>query len=809
MKTESRQKYRKSFKGSVLFTVLVVMVVMLIMMITTIGLASAASRRAYSEYFDHQTTSTARSVVDTVINSLKSDNQTLGENIVSSLKGSHGSVEVKVNDGNDLGEGLGTVDKLVFSYVASDDASGINITGSGKPIIKVTATVTQGGVTSTYSQYAIGEKKGGNVTSSGGGLIALGGFEGAAQPGVDAKSPAYFGVNTPFTYDKKLTLSNPNKGSMSSLVANSSAELKTGLSFFLNKGEGVSIMGNAEQNDGTAYIKTFLSTADYINNVKSGSITKISDNPYLYVGGALYIHNTLSVDDAPVNIYCGRLDLDGNGEIKGNANIYCYNDNISDTASYDRSNAETYAKNSWSRLGTNNLTQLLSWAKTTFTDPTSADYTTYAGSAIDTGNIFTLGNMELTKKVKIANDLYVKGNVNAHDIVSGDSKIGGNIYVEGSISGVEHLTGIVDGFIYNGSSDSTTYPKVKAYPSTPPAKITTFLTGDISKANLTSNVVLTPTAVKDQFYKDDPSNPGNKVFKDAINKSNLIVDAGTKVYDEVNDGGSKIRERTMDQVKKSENGTYMVGGKVAADFSYAVKITDSCVLKGRFEHSIYIEPSSDIWINLHNFDLYNGAEMLINDRNGKVNFFLPTGVSEMDNVTSDYAATYSSLLSNHTHNGVTYSNHFITNSQTKIITLDYYEKMKQSNQINLVTYPTNDTDTNNDWMLPKVGFYAAEKANVLVHFTNNVLLTGDICMPGADFYSKSGCYQFGEAPLYYNGKKIDSGRVGCIGSIIVGKIKEFNNDYGMAYVDDPSTEPPIIGGGGVYEWNLIEGFADY
>ena len=67
METESKQKTRRGFKGSVLFTILVVMLVVLMLMVTTVGLASNASRRAYSEYFDHQTTSTARSVVDSYI----------------------------------------------------------------------------------------------------------------------------------------------------------------------------------------------------------------------------------------------------------------------------------------------------------------------------------------------------------------------------------------------------------------------------------------------------------------------------------------------------------------------------------------------------------------------------------------------------------------------------------------------------------------------------------------------------------------------------------------------------------------------
>lgn len=905
METESKQKTRRGFKGSVLFTILVVMLVVLMLMVTTVGLASNASRRAYSEYFDHQTTSTARSVVDSVIYSLKSDNATLGASIVTQLQNNHSTpITVQVNGGNNLGEGFGTVDSLVFSYVGEDSAAGgFNITGSGKPIIRVTATVTQGGVTSSYSQYCIGETKSDNKTSSGGGLIALGGFEGAAQPGVDAHSPAYFGVKNPFTYDKLVTLSNPNNGSLNALVVNSSAEIKTSIPFSLDKKEGVSIMGNLFLNDGisnfhikyndspsaatqaaiNSQIATIindykslneLSDADcdglfdeattdvynyllpkcddgsggtdwnkynraktarekvdvlrnsgaavdslygYYNEVENaktnGTSLSLTENPYLYVGGTLYLKNGLNVgyNSAPMNVYCGRIVTEHNGHIVGNANIYCYNSG-STTASYNQANAENFAKNPWSKIGTDNLSMLLSWAEQTVNPDANKN------TSIDSGSFYTMGNLELTKKVSIARDLYVDGDVNVHDLNTGDSSIGGNVYIKGSVSGSNALTAlksIVKGTIYTGTSNvdgvSLAYNS-----SVLPANVNNFLSGNLKLDSIKNSVVKTTDALKKQFYKDVKDSNGVKIgetFTDSVNKSLLIVSGSTVVY--TCPEASKVEGKDLD-----DNSVTIKSGSVS-DFNYALEINESCILKGTFKNTnIYVNPTSEIWIDCHNFCLDN-SQMIINDRNGRVNFFMPYDSANLTdvNVTTGYEDKYKALFSPYTYtNGSvteTYVNSLRTDSTVKIQTLDYYEKMKAGSRIDLITYPTNDLDehnvakTDNDWMLPKVGFYANENANVLINFTNNVFLTGDICAPSASFYAKSGCADASGAQIYYNGNKVSSGKVGCIGSIIVDKIKQFDNDFGMVYVDYPSSYNPGIGGGLQYEWTPIDGFADY
>lgn len=818
MYAEKRQQNRKGFKGSVLFTVLVVMIVMLMLMITAIGLAGTASRRAYTEYFDHQTNSTARSVVESVVYAFGSgdaDARTLGQTVVSQIQGG-GSVDVIVNSGNDLGEGFGTVERLTFEKVGDDSPGGINITGSGKPIIKVTAVVNQGGVTSTYSQFCIGNVQGDSQTSSGGGLIALGGFEGVAQPGVDAHSPAYFGVKNTFTYDKLVTLSNPNNGEFNSLVVNSSAEIKTSIPFALDKKDGLSVMGSLFVNNGTPkLVSNFPHTAaNYRDEINAGGVN-YTDNSYLYVGGTLYIHNNLEVgnNQAPMNVYCGRIVTEGNGNIVGNADIFCYNTGNDAAVFGDGSTLSTeaakeaYAKNPWSKLGTANETKLISWAEQ-ITD------NSHRNSAYDSGTFATLGNLELTGKVQLAGDLFVNGDLNVVSLTEGNCKIKGNVYVAGTIGGADagKLDGICDGTIYNGANYNS---------GSLPSKISDFLNGTLKLDNVKKNVVKTASALYDSFYTDKKDENGHviagKTFKDAVNKSKLNVNESTIVFE--GNGSGHVKAYTLDGTDKTSTA---VSDGTAGGVNYKVKITDSCILKGNFDNAnIYIEPSSEMWIDCFSLRLSNNSCIIINDAAGKVNFFLPADKTSLKdvNVKTECQTAYKALFEDFKYKDYntegqpeyTYVNGFGTASECKIETLAYLNNWKAGNTINLVTNPTADTDTTNDWMLPKVGFYANEDATVCVGFANNVFLTGDICMPGADFFALSGCASadLGTGAVNYNGKKVTSQKVGCVGSIIVNMIKKFDNEFGMIYVDDPANAAPTINNANIYQWEPIDGFANY
>ena len=184
---------RKPLKGAVLFTVLSVMMVILILMLTTVGLSSVASKRAYSEYYDAQIAATGRSVISTVLESLEptsGNNKALGKTIYTEVS-NNGSYEVYLENGGNLGQGLGRVDKIEFSKAGVDDVGDFFVNGSSYMIMKVTATITMGNKTTTYTEYVsdmvhFPGKNGGNggllstngADSSGTGMAILGPFGG-------------------------------------------------------------------------------------------------------------------------------------------------------------------------------------------------------------------------------------------------------------------------------------------------------------------------------------------------------------------------------------------------------------------------------------------------------------------------------------------------------------------------------------------------------------------------------------------------------------------------------------------------------
>ena len=780
-----KEKKPKVFKGAVLFTVLVIMVFMLIMMLTTIALAGTASKRAYSEHFDHQSMSTARSVVDSVIYSLRSDNATLGEEIVTQLTSVGDVVDVQVNDGNNLGEGFGTVQNIRFEYVGSDDEHGYNIMGTGKPIIKVTASVETGGEISTFSQYVIGSKTTKNSTSSGGGLIALGGYSGAESPQLTAIAPAYIGINDSFKYSNVVSFTDDFV--FTSLLVNSSIQVKTHPANALAKGMGMSVMGNMFTSDGVFTMNSsFLPTDSDV----------ITDLPYLYVDGALNINDGISVGslDTPMNIYCGRYIGPGKGASSGYANIYCYNTgNSPKPADYSfaltsgEGKSEAYAKESWSCLGSAAETKLLSWAQSTLS--TDAKRTEF-----QTGNFYTMGNLELKEKVQVDGDIYVDGDLHVGTI---EGNINGNIYVKGNVSGD---TAAIATKIYNGAAIPENI--YNPFPAALPAGVNSFLSGNLRKTSLLADVVVTTDAVRNEFY--DSTTGG---FKNAVNASDGdISSSGYLVYKGGNAGNitaQYIDGTSVPNIKKSPR-VNVVG------YEYDVIITSSCMLTGSFQGiNFYFKPTTDIWVNLENVTL-NNCNILVDDSAGSVNFYLPTENSQLKGNTADIALYNGLKETRDVTIPAEFKNYFITKSDTIIMTQNYYNKFKTESNINIVQYPTTDSDPDNDWMVPDINFHAAEGANVFIKFENPITLTGDICTPGGTIdIDKGGSSAITyPATLTYEGNAMKK-PVGCVGSVIVDKVQKLSNEYNIYYVNYPAALPP--GGGiiGIYKWIPLEGFADY
>ena len=857
MKKLGKETKRKIYRGSVLFTVLVVMVVMLILTIATISLAGEASRRAYSNYFDHQTTSTARSVVDSVIEALKEDkNKDLAVAILNNVEAAgEKGIPVDISYGpeksKNLGDGLGTVSSLVFTYVGKDQAPEKTgdkcyyITGSKKDIIKVTATVVQGGVTNTYSQYVIGDTLKSIRSSSGGGLIALGGYSGSGSPQLHAMSPAYIGIADDFDiYDnnknsKLVNFTDDTK--MNSAVINSSFVLNTNPFVYLTKGDGISIMGNFEQ----------YNTLKLDTNYTPQATDSIKDYPYIYVKGAYKLCGEIEAgsDSNPVNIYCGRFLYGESGKItNSNANIYCYNtfDTLSRSNMYDTSDVANYAKSSWSQLG-NSATdsKLIDWVRgATLPDK------------FKTGNFCTSGNLYMLGKVDVSGDVYVGGDLYI-DGFTKDPIIGGKIYVNGKVR-VKDTVGLDAGYkgrfdklngkiccnddikYYSTDAsgvdvDGVDVDKLFQNPAAPVEnKDNKFVVYDVSKMTLSpvitaftkgdlkdlSEVVVTTEGVKKSMYDEKGG------YKDAINKSEgLITGTGYYVYK----GGTSgvISATTID-------GTAAADGVIKADtvtlpggktYGYKAKITESCMLTGNFENiNFYVEPSGTdkLWINLHNV-VFSGCNFVIDDSKAEIIFYLPTDSSQINEGTGSAGVLkkYEDHISAASTDYTGYDNYVHFKTNTIVMSKEYLGRFLSESPINLKKYPLKDGDSSNDWMLPAISICAADKANVLYRTSDGFFtFTGDVCIPGGTVDVNKGGFTDGSGisnaglnfkypeTLQYEDLPITK-PVGCFGSIIAGSFQKLSNEFDTYYIDNPADDEPVKVGDGGYAWTPIPGYANF
>ncbi len=113
MKTE---KIRKA-KGSVLFTVVAVMTLLVVFMAGTMILVSSANHRSHINYSTAQTTVTARTVAESVLEATKKGNTDYDNYFFSVSKDNPITIPVSINgsDAANLGT-MGHIDDVVVSY---------------------------------------------------------------------------------------------------------------------------------------------------------------------------------------------------------------------------------------------------------------------------------------------------------------------------------------------------------------------------------------------------------------------------------------------------------------------------------------------------------------------------------------------------------------------------------------------------------------------------------------------------------------------------------------------------------------------
>ncbi len=847
-------KSAKRLKGATLYTVTLVVSVMLILMLTAIALSGAAYRRASSEFRNDQTTTTARSVVTTVLDALAKqsgvEGDTLAKNLSEALRNENSTVTLNVagDSGSNVIPGFGTVESVTFTNVGKDDESGYFITGSGQNIIKVTATVSFGydkTNTTTYTQYVTNSITSDAKAGGSGGFIAAGGMSLPTSTSVKFFGESYTGIDdnankNVILFRNAATLEGGNVYNSSVYFTASGSRIE--LSAVNGKDNGVYIDGNFAMLNNTA-----------VNvNFDHSLVSRINNLPYVYVNGTFATtsqFNTGSGEDG-FNLMTGRF-MNLKPEImKINANIFCYNtdtgvEGINDEASLkahmnegllDDMNVDENKMNQLNAQGSDvidsffksdsgisifrsNGSSLLNWASGIVTGQKN-------------GSIYSRGSVWLQNDSHVG-DVVVCGALLIDISGNGTCEITGNVYADtlcitGKNNYLDYLS--VGGTIYCNKLIGATPDPGRFTVVTPvPNPITSYFPqGMASKEDVLGKtdghsdykIVKTSEDARAQFYDEDLHK-----YKTSVNVSPLNVSANSKIYYMPNDSSIYC----------------VTPGGTAAPVGQGTKveITESCTLVGKFNQSeITIIPSNgeEIWINLFNFETTNGNKTIVDDSNGSVNFFIPMKDNYCDVGISQAAKTaYINEVKNILGTAYSETDNYIHVRNTAILTKRYYDdfltptgQTYSLKPLHLKTYYTAEEEKDNvdGNYVPDIYIYAAD--NVLaddgtthiapdIQFENNCIVTGNLISPYSNFkFDNNGIQGNAASNMHYTvaGSATESNManvngIAWIGSVLVGGIGEIVNDFTFFYVARSPEGSDNGGDEDIFRWDIINGYATY
>lgn len=778
------KKFRKQLKGSVLLTVVCVMFVMLIIVTATLTLAANASNRAFADYQKNQATYTARSVINKTIETLQTDANGTGEmtaEIFQYINEVGNKVDLNVNPDEEgrLAGGYGTVNRITLENVGVDSETGYYIAGTGKDIIKITAHVTMGNKTVTYSQFVASSQDNNNDDDSANGFMATAGNAGATSTGLRV----YGSAGSNIKVNNRVSMESfRNEGvSLGEKFYNASLYVNSATIFTLNKQEGVSIWGNMSSQN-PYYFKSLYSVSTDATKYDA----EIKNIPYLFVDDTLAITNGISVgeDLKPVNIFAGRILKENNPPFDVRGNIYLYNDvndptlaptlpadftNVPDVTSKDY--LELTKNPTVSFINVNGGSSLLNWYSAGSLIPQ------HGGNLYSKGSIYVNnGGQNPGEAFTIAGDMFVAGDLN---VASGYLRVKGRLNVGGTVTGGDR---IIDGnnvaitefkdttlqFPANMSKEDITETFVvdkdgNSVPSTDPTAVK-YKNGDNKMVKTIEDMMMS--------YYEDPLTATK--LKGTIEAKNFPV-AGTLLpsYNDI------IKEGTISQ-------DCYIGGDISGQTIYFRQPTDGTSVKA----------INVVLVNLN----ASGVKFIVDETdyavedNKKAKFRVNFYIANNDIYPTQFKTEFETL-----NNSITFDN-------CEITTQAYYDAVNSGSTIELNGAPK-DIEP-----VPYIYIYALPTtvSKPKINFNNQCFLAGNIFAPDAELTWKNTRYS-GKSVDYYDGVEyttVTSVPVSIIGSAIVGEIKEFQNDAAV-FVVAKSGSNPGGEGPGVYGWEPIGGFANY
>lgn len=414
-KTIPKTSPPRRVKGTVLFTVVCVMMVLIVFLMGTLALAATANNRAMKAFNKAQTQQTAIAAVDAITAAINNDDGIRAA--VYNLGPSSAPLNVTTNL-NDPSYGTVTKSTIEYygkKYVMDDDTnSPTYMQMIERAVYKVTAEAAQGDGTSTVSAYIM---SGGvivvNNGGDGGGFITTGGA--SMDNHVSSFGGAYLGFDDQFRDPTYV----PPTGMPTFKVANGEAietdfqvngnyTVDNGAMVLVVKkpGTGMTVWGDLTLNKPLKVTTVNAGPA----NLTSLSYTKI---PFIYVDKTLSVNfdnDALNDANTPLNIFCGDMDINGNGNRTFYANVYCHN--AAETSVFKPGGGSS---------------MLYKW---------SASVITSTGQAVNAGSFYSKGSLQLDQPATFDGEVMVEKDL----IVNNNVTVNGNVTVGGELKGTGSLT---------------------------------------------------------------------------------------------------------------------------------------------------------------------------------------------------------------------------------------------------------------------------------------------------------------------------------------------------------------------------------
>lgn len=430
----------KRLKGTVLFTVVSVMMVLIVFLMGTLALAATASNRAASNYQKAQTEATARTVIDSVVQAINTNEDIRSQVASMTTIGSSISLDVQGTDGMSEDVTITCRDKRQMFDTAEQEWN------ENGYIYEVTTTVDKTKAETTYSAYIGAIRPETDAPGGGGGAFVSLGDIGGQEIGTGGyiTGGTYIGVDYPDTEWYELGKNGTTTIDAPFYVNGNVTNTNVFNMHFTNPGDYFVVTGDM------IYSQTnqFATVYDF-----GGTIAKYEDVPYIFVGGRFSPFGQITIGkpdstdstkiEVPTNLYCGSI---------GPATITSYNitvgkdtnsDGIDDTSVVETRTVTangagglkvygdiyTFKSGVESVLNVtadNGKSTLYKWASKTLN---KAD-----GTATSLGNWYSAGSVKIqSNEVVINGDLRVAENLTIDTsspvTVIGDVVVGGTLNI--------------------------------------------------------------------------------------------------------------------------------------------------------------------------------------------------------------------------------------------------------------------------------------------------------------------------------------------------------------------------------------------